>query len=370
MSPARTLQSTGVSRVSENLTIQSHKGPYSVTFAEDLLDNCQRLNSGRPHFIVDANVARLYRDQLRPVLDHPNAVIIDATEENKSIERIIPVIQRLVADKVRRDHHMVAIGGGIMQDITCFIASTLMRGVAWKFVPTTLLAQADSCIGSKSSINLGATKNILGTFNPPQEILVCSDFLDTLEDKDVRSGIGEILKVHAIEGTGSFDCLAADYAALLDDRTVLLKYVRNALLIKRKYIEIDEFDKGIRNIFNYGHSFGHAIESATDFGVPHGIAVSMGMDMANRIAALRELLPEAQYQRMHTVLRMNYSAFAGASIQTDAMLSALMKDKKNTSSKLVLILPLGDEAKVQRVEIAPDGAFRAQCEQFLQEIRA
>lgn len=354
----------------DDLVIQSHKGPYSVAFEDDLLYDCRRLLLGQSHFLVDANVARLYSDRLGPVFEHPHALIIEATEDNKSIERAIPVIERLVANKIRRDHVLVAIGGGIIQDITCFIASTLMRGVTWKFVPTTLLAQADSCIGSKSSINLGATKNILGTFNPPKEIFVCTAFLDTLEEKDLHSGIGEILKVHAIEGAAAFDRLAADYDALRDDRAVLLAYVRDALLIKQRFIEVDEFDKGARNIFNYGHSFGHAIESATDFGVPHGIAVTMGMDIANRIAVLRGLLPETHYRRMHSVLRKNYAAFLPMPVAVDAMLSALMKDKKNTTSKLVLILPIGEEAKVQRVEVAPDDIFVSQCKQSLQEMRA
>ena len=355
--------------MSDGLTIQSHKGPYSVFFDDQLLANAGELIKGQPHFLVDANVARLYADRLRPVLDHPHTLVIEATEENKSIERIIPVIERLVANKARRDHTLFAIGGGIIQDMTCFIASTFMRGVDWKFVPTTLLAQADSCIGSKSSINLGATKNILGTFNPPKEIFLCTAFLDTLENKDVRSGIGEILKVHAIEGAAVFDRLAADYDALLADRTVLLKYIRSALSIKQRYIEVDEFDKGVRNIFNYGHSFGHAIESATHFGIPHGIGVTIGVDMANRIAVLRGQLPEAQFLRMHPALRKNYGEFANIPIPVDAMLSALTKDKKNTSSRLVLILPLGDAARPERVEVASDDAFRAQCVQYLRELR-
>ncbi len=354
----------------EGLVIQSHKGPYTVSFEDDLLADCQRLFAGQPHFIVDANVARFYGDRLGSVLEHPQTLVIESVEENKSIERVIPVIEYLVASGLRRDHVLVAIGGGIIQDITCFIASTLMRGVTWKFVPTTLLAQADSCIGSKSSINLGATKNILGTFNPPNEIFVCTDFLNTLEDKDIRSGIGEILKVHAIEGAAAFDRIAADYDALLDDRTVLLAYVRDALLIKQRFIEADEFDKGIRNIFNYGHSFGHAIESATDFGIPHGIAVTMGMDIANHIAVLRGLLPEKHVRRMHPVLRKNYAAFADTSIPVDAMLSALMKDKKHSTKKLVLILPIGDEARIERVEVTPDNVFRNQCEKILRELKA
>lgn len=358
------------SRVPEGLVIRSHKGPYRVSFDDGLLGDVGRLLEGEAHVLVDSNVARLYAGPLGKVLEHPWTQVVEATEENKSIERIVPLIERLVADAARRDHVLVAIGGGIVQDITCFIASTLLRGMRWKFVPTTLLAQADSCIGSKSSINLGATKNILGTFNPPSEVVICTAFLDTLRAEDVRSGIGEILKVHAIEGTAAFDRVSADYEALLHDRAVLLRYIRDALAIKQRYIEEDEFDRGVRNIFNYGHSFGHAIESATDYGVPHGIGVTIGMDVANRIAVLRRELPEAQFRRMHPVLRRNYREYAATEIPFERMVSALLKDKKNTSSRLVLILPQGEDARVQRVEVAPDEAFRAQCRRALAEIRA
>jgi len=356
--------------VSKDITVQSHSGPYLVFFSDRIQGDVGRLMEGRPHFLVDANVARLYKDTLRPIIDHPHTLVIEATEENKSIENIIPVIEQLVANKVRRDHVLIAIGGGIIQDITCFIASTLLRGMTWKFAPTTLLAQADSCIGSKSSINLGQTKNILGTFNPPKEIFVCADFLDTLEDKDIRSGIGEILKVHAIDSAAAFDRLAADFDTLRSDRSLLLAYIRQALLIKKRFIEEDEFDRGVRNVFNYGHSFGHAIESVTNFGVPHGIAVTMGMDMANCIAVQRGLLPERHYLRMKSALRNNYATYAATDIQIDGMLSALMKDKKNTSSKLMLIFLLGEDAEVQRVEVAPDETFRNQCQMFLSEMKA
>ncbi len=355
--------------MSDKLSIQSHKGTYSVSFDSPLLANAGTLLAGQPHFLVDANVARLYADPLHPILSRSNTVMIEATEENKSIERIIPVVERLVENSIRRDHVLIAIGGGIIQDITCFIASTLLRGLPWTFVPTTLLAQADSCIGSKSSINLGKTKNILGTFNPPDQIHVCAGFLDTLEDKDIRSGIGEILKVHAIDSAAAFDRLAADYDALLSDRSVLLSYVKKALLIKQRFIEVDEFDRGIRNISNYGHSFGHAIEAATDFAVPHGIAVTLGMDMANRVAALRGLISQQHYLRMHAVLSSNYAPFARTPMPLDRMLSALLKDKKNTSSKLVLILPVGSDAEIQRVEVAPDSEFQAQCQLFLDELK-
>ena len=354
----------------DSMTIQSNSGPYVVDFVPGLLEDISRITQENAHFLVDANVARLYSDQLSEILENPNTQVIEATEENKSIERVIHVIERLVENKVRRGQVLVAIGGGIIQDITCFIASTLLRGVEWRFVPTTLLAQADSCIGSKSSINLGPVKNILGTFNPPKQIWVCPAFLDTLEHKEVLSGIGEIVKVHAIAGQEAFGTLKADFDKLSTDREVLLGYIRAALLIKQKYIEVDEFDQGIRNIFNYGHSFGHAIESATNFAVPHGVAVAMGMDMANHIAEMRGLLSVAYRDQMHEVLHSNYKNFKTVSFSLDDMLSALMKDKKNTATELMLIFPVGEKAEIQRVAVPPDSEFKSQCQKFMEILQA
>lgn len=355
--------------MSENLVIQSHKGPYRVEFIDGMITNIDQLLNDQPHFIVDSNIKRLYGESLAGILEHQNTIIIEATEENKSIERIIPVFEKLVANSIRRDQTLVAIGGGIIQDITCFIASTLLRGLTWKFIPTTLLSQADSCIGSKSSINLGKSKNILGTFNPAKEVFVATEFLNTLEHKEILSGVGEILKVHAIDGQESYDQLSKNYDALFSDRIVLLEYIRRSLLIKKSYIEVDEFDQGVRNIFNYGHSFGHAIESATDFGIPHGVAVSMGMNIANKIAAARKIVSEAHYQRMHTAMAKNYVDYVGTHIPSDAMFAALRKDKKNLADKLVVILPVGDNAAIERVEVKPDETFRQQFDAALREVQ-
>ena len=160
----------------------------------------------------------------------------------------------------------------------------------------------------RSSINLGDTKNILGTFNPPSRVFIDTNFLATLSSDDLCSGIGKIVKIHAVEGIAAFDRLASDYDRLPSDRALLLSCVRASLLIKRRFIEADEFDREIRNVLNYGHSFGHAIESATRYAIPHGIAVAMGADMANFIAARRGLLPEAHYHRMHPIIRKTYAS--------------------------------------------------------------
>ncbi|MEK7862885.1 MAG: 3-dehydroquinate synthase, partial [Chloroflexota bacterium] len=263
------------------MVIQSHRGPYTVDFDDDALAHLDADVPAGAHFLVDARVAELHGADLRRVLASRSVLTIAATEAAKSLDRFPAYVERLVERGVRRGHVLVVVGGGITQDIACFLAATLLRGLEWRFYPTTLLAQADSCIGSKSSINVGEIKNVLGTFTPPSRIVIGGRVLATLDERDLRSGIGEMLKVHAIAGPDAFDRIAADYPRLLSDPALLRSYIRASLEIKRRIIEEDEFDRGIRNVMNYGHSFGHAIESATAYAVPHGIAVTIGMDMAN-----------------------------------------------------------------------------------------
>jgi len=325
--------------VLDRLVVQSHAGPYEVVFEDDGLARLVERPSASTHVVVDERVAELYADDLAHVLGGHNVLRVSATEASKSLDRFPDYVEALVDQDVHRGHELVAVGGGIVQDIVCFLAATLLRGLEWRFYPTTLLAQADSCIGSKSSINVGACKNILGTFTPPSCVVVCTPILGTLAEVDMRSGIGEMLKVHAIEGPEAFDRIAADYPRLQQDRELLSRYIRDSLEIKRVIVEEDEFDRGPRNVMNYGHSFGHAIESATDFQVPHGIAITIGMDMANYAAFQLGRSEESHYLRMHPTLAANYAGFEGVPIPTERLLEALTKDKKNRGAVLRLVLP-------------------------------
>jgi 3-dehydroquinate synthase len=354
--------------VSDTLTIQSHTGPYRVFFHEDALETLNADPPSNAHFIIDARVAELYAGVLGRVLAAPSVLRIEASEPAKSLDRFPGYIEHLVASGVRRGHTLIAIGGGVIQDITCFLAAVLLRGLPWTYYPSTLLAQADSCIGSKSSINVGRIKNILGTFTPPAEIHVSTDLLRTLDAIDVRSGIGEMLKVHAIAGPDVFSRIAADYPVLTTDVGVLKQYIRDSLAIKQTMIEADEFDRGPRNVMNYGHSFGHAIEAATDFAIPHGIAVTMGMDMANYYASKADTTVRPHFERMHPTLASNYVGFEEVPVPLDLLLSALAKDKKNSDTALRLVLPDGD-GRIGLTWRAADGTLRAACSEFLATVR-
>lgn len=357
-----------VSPAPDPLVVQSHKGSYDVIFAPGALARLAETDPATTRVLVDERVAELYAGELAPVLERPSTLRIEATEDAKSLERFPGYVEHLVASGVRRGHELVAVGGGILQDITCFLAATLLRGLDWRFVPTTLLAQADSCIGSKSSINVASAKNVLGTFTPPGRIEIDVAVLPTLDEVDVRSGIGEMLKVHAIDGPESFDRIAADYGRLLAEPDVMTAYVRRSLELKRRLVELDEFDRGPRNVMNYGHSFGHAIESATDYGVPHGIAVTIGMDMANHVAEALGRTGFEHVERMAPVLAANYSGFADTQVPIDDFLAAIAKDKKNTAVALRLVLP-DAEGRVSLIEQPADEAFRAACERYLAQGR-
>lgn len=356
--------------MSDQMIIQSHKGPYEVHFRKDAIDNMADLLPESGVVLIDAHVADLYQDRIGTVLAGWPVIRIDAKETNKSLEAMPGYVDQLVDAQLRRDQCIVAIGGGIIQDITCFLASTLLRGVEWQFFPTTLLAQADSCIGSKSSINSGSTKNILGTFNPARKIYICTDFLKTLDERDLRSGIGEILKAHAIAGPRAFDALAAEYDGLLERGPVLEKWIRSSLDIKKEYIEEDEFDQARRNIFNYGHSFGHAIESVTNYAVPHGIAVTMGMDMANHVAASLGVAGDDQFRRTHSTFRTNYAGFETVEVDVDAMRRAMSKDKKNIGRNSVTLILPGRDGTLFRAPYDNDDRFADACRSFLREGRA
>jgi 3-dehydroquinate synthase len=350
------------------MVIESHKGPYRVRFFENPAVAVATIAEDNAHYIIDQRVTALHKDALASILRTGSVLQLEATERAKSLDRFPAYVAHLVANGLRRDHCLVAIGGGIIQDITCFLAANMLRGVDWRFVPTTLLAQADSCIGSKSSINAGGAKNILGTFTPPREIALSPAFLSTLGEVDLQSGIGEILKVHAIAGPGAYDAVARDYQTLFTDPLLLLAYIRRALEIKKAYIEIDEFDRKERNIFNYGHSFGHAIEAATDFGVPHGVAVTIGMDIANFIA-LRISRNKGTFARMHPGLRLNYHGFEKTAVPLDAFLTALGKDKKNVGNRLTVILPDENDIPAKH-QLANDATLRGLCGEFLDSVRA
>jgi len=314
---------------------------YEVKFIENsssLLDN--EIKDGDV-VIMDQKIKDLYPMLTAAILDNNLLIDIDAHENQKSYEGLIPIIKKLIESGFRKNHRLIGIGGGVTQDITAFTASIMYRGVDWIFFPTTLLAQGDSCIGSKTSINFGEYKNQVGGFYPPNKIYIDLNFLDTLSHADLQSGLGEMCHYFVVAGENDFREYKRNYKFALSDKSILSKMIARSLFIKKRYIEIDEFDQKERQVFNYGHSFGHAIESLTNYDVPHGIAVSFGMDMANYISVKLKLLEPEIRNEIRELLEKIWQGFDIKNINVDKFCDALAKDKKNVGKELRLILCKG-----------------------------
>lgn len=314
-----------------NLEIKSHRGNYKVIF-----DNSDIKIENNSFVLIDSNVNKLY-PSLTLGLDSNKVIIIEANEENKSLDFCKNLISYLFSKGIKKNHKLVAIGGGIVQDITGFVASILFRGIEWSFYPTTLLSQADSCIGSKTSINFLNVKNLIGTFYPPKKIVCNTEFLNTLDESEIKSGIGEILHYYIYDGNSKTFEIEKDYNRLLVDRRFLISHIQESLKIKKQMIQKDEFDTDQRRIFNYGHTFGHAIEVLSKYEIAHGQAVTLGMDLANYVSYKMGFLSLDKFVLLNNILSKNKPIF-NVTDKIDKYMSLLSKDKKNIDDTIVCIL--------------------------------
>ena len=341
------------------LQIRSRLGDYAVEFvvggawAEELAVLKQAF------VVVDENVWRLHADGVLAPLHDAAPVVLPISEERKVYATVAELCDLVTARAAKRNCVVVSIGGGITQDVTGYLASTLYRGVRWVYVPTTLLAMADSCIGGKTSLNHGAHKNLIGTMYPPERVLVHAPFVGTLNEEDYFSGLGEVVKLHLLGGQGAVDELQEALPALLAREQEAVRGATCAsLLIKRAYIEEDEFDRGRRNLLNFGHCFGHALETATGFAVPHGQAVVVGMLLAGAVARRRGLLAAAEERRRRIELLLPVLLDRPLLDEAAAtrVLEAMKYDKKRTGEGLALVM-VGDG--LQAVQVADLGEDEA-----------
>jgi 3-dehydroquinate synthase len=321
----------------KELSIESSRKVYDVYTIQDL--NTTILKDGDV-WIIDSNIAAIYEEELSNFFVN-DYMIVEACEESKTLDKVAEVLNYLISIGFKKPRRLVAIGGGIIQDITSFSASVLHRGVDWIFLPTTLLAQCDSCIGSKTSINLGAYKNQVGSFYPPSSIYIYPPFIDTLKADDIRSGVGEMLHYFLIDGEDSFKDINDNYDDILTDINVRERFVLQSLGIKKPMVELDEYDSKERRVFNYGHSFGHAIETITSFEISHGIAVSIGMVIANYVSMEMEYLSKRQFNKMYKLLKRNFTEEEVRSIDSSLIAEVILKDKKNVDGAVNLILTKG-----------------------------
>lgn len=305
-------------------------------------------------FVIDKNLYNIYNRIIFENIPEKQRYIFDATEENKTIESALEICEIMTNIPAKRNTKLVSFGGGVVQDVTGFVANILYRGIHWTFFPTTLLAACDSCIGGKTSLNYKKYKNLLGTFYPPEKIYICTPFFKTLSKKDYESGLGEVVKFNVMFGKAGIEKIEWNIEKLLARETeTLQEYVYNSLLFKKSYIEKDEFDKGIRIHLNYAHTFGHAFETISNYLIPHGTAVAMGMIVANRISLTRGWLQEDITLRIENILwkiiNINVDDIV---IDTEKMVEAIRKDKKQISTDLTAVLMQEDMSLIVVHDVA------------------
>lgn len=335
------------------MDIQSKSHPYCVETVPDLAAAVWSVSGTSVFYLVDQRVHELYPEAFSEAEQSGRLLTVVASEEQKTYERLVPLFLDLIERKVRRNATLCVVGGGVLQDIGCFIASVLFRGLRWELVPTTLLAQCDSCIGSKSSLNIGPYKNQLGTFYSPHRVLLAFSALRTLTRDEIRSGLGEAIKLHLIAGPEAFASLRSRLAVVPEDPAELSSVIIESLQIKKAYIERDEFDLGIRNLLNYGHTFGHAFESTTHFAIPHGIAVTLGIAAATHISQCLGWVSADYANSLNTFLKLFYAPYERelAQVSPSSLMQALGKDKKNVGKGLTCILTRG-EGRMEKYELS------------------
>ncbi len=310
-------------------------------------------------FIIDKTVFNLF---FKNNIQINNLILINSSEKNKTYNKISKVIHQILKKKINKKSKIVAIGGGITQDITSFICSIYFRGIDWDFFPTTLLAQGDSCIGGKTSINFDKYKNQLGNFYPPTNIYIDIVFLKKLKKNDIKSGIGEMAHLLAVRSFSNFNLVNKYYMGNLTLKELIL----NSLYSKKFYIEKDEFDKKERKLLNFGHTFGHAIESATNYKIPHGICVAYGCLIAFWFSNKMNYLSYKNYLQYKKILNLIINKKIKFSILK--FKNAILRDKKASKNKIGFILSKGcgkmflKEIKINKMFLKDIKKFNTQIE--------
>ena len=321
--------------------------------------------------VTDANVAALYRGRVDAALARSGKsaswLVLPAGEATKSWEQLARVCAFLLDHGVERRDHVVALGGGVIGDLVGFAASVTKRGCGFIQVPTTLLAQVDSSVGGKTAINVPAGKNLVGAFHQPSLVLADTAALDTLPARDLRAGYAEVVKYGLIDDAGFFDWCEANGGALLSGDADARAYaIERSVAAKARIVAEDERETtGRRALLNLGHTFGHALEAETGYGdaLLHGEAVSLGMVLAARYSARRELMPSREAERVTDHLSLAGLPTEIAALSLDAngakLAEHMRHDKKMEGGTLPFLLMrgIGGTFVARDVDVADVAAF-------------
>lgn len=338
--------------------VSKHQSKWMVYVGQGLLPRLPQLIDLSVYtkigIITDKNVAKLHLEQavesLKRGINKPFIIIVLAGERTKSLTEAERIYRMLLDENFDRQSLLVAFGGGVVGDLTGFIAATYLRGIDFIQIPTTLLAQVDASIGGKTGVNFRGYKNIIGTFYQPRTIISDILLLRTLPQRELRSGLAEVLKYGLIKDKSIFELLEGKGSNLSEDDLELL--VVKSSKIKGKIVEEDEQEKsGARAQLNFGHTLGHAAESVGNGEYTHGEAISIGILFASKISYLLQMIHKSEYNRVVELLK-KLNLPVACSLSRDKLLKKIVYDKKNVNkqTRWVLLKGIGEAVSNQKVD--------------------
>lgn len=344
----------------DKLFVNLGKNSYNILFSDSfsgLSDALKEINAPKKLLIVtDSNVNSLYADEVNNILKDngydSDVYAFEAGEENKNMDTILGICKACLEHKMDRKSMIVALGGGVVGDMAGFAAAIFMRGIDFVQIPTTLLSQSDSSVGGKTGIDFMENKNILGAFHQPKLVYINVGTLKTLPEEQFVSGMGEVIKHGIIRDRDFFAYLEENRSSIkqLDSKTLISMDKINCS-IKAGVVEQDERENGLRAILNFGHTIGHAVESAYNFKMTHGECVGLGMIGASYIAQERGMIDTTVLQRIESILA-EYGFTTRVNLpDKDKILMFMQNDKKKTMGKLKFVLPSAIGEVVQTTDV-------------------
>jgi 3-dehydroquinate synthase len=331
----------------KTLTVDLDDRSYPIHIGQHLLGNAELLtchiHSRQVMVVSNDTVAPLYLESITQQLtDYDTAcVILPDGEQHKNLDTLNTIFTALLEQRFNRDCTLLALGGGVVGDITGFAAASYQRGVAFLQIPTTLLAQVDSSVGGKTGVNHPLGKNMIGAFHQPGCVVIDTDTLDTLDDRQLSAGLAEVIKYGLIRDAAFFDWLEANMASLMArDKQALAYAIERSCAIKSEIVAADERESGQRALLNLGHTFGHAIETGMGYGNwLHGEAVATGMLMATDLSARHGWVSNETVQRTEHLLRQAGLPTSPPDEMDETRFMELMAiDKKVIDGELRLVL--------------------------------
>jgi len=310
---------------------------------------------GKVMIVTDSHVAPLYAEGVADELVYrgfePSIYTFDAGEESKTLKVYGEILSFLAEEGFSRSDTVLALGGGVTGDMAGFAAATYMRGVTFINMPTTLLAAIDSSVGGKTAVDLPQGKNLVGAFYQPSLVLFDTDFIKTLPYDEIRNGLGEGVKYAVLEGGRIFEILSEGLTS-----ETLEEFICLCVDAKRRIVEADEKEGGTRKLLNLGHTVAHAVETLTEFVVPHGVAVAYGVRVMARLANQRGELSEEEFYKIEEILLTNDLALELNPIEE--LIPYFTADKKRAGDTLTLVTIAGiGDCRLTEIAIEDAGAY-------------